>query len=113
MRLFIILPRVPYPTEKGDKLRAFYQIRQLAKTHDVILCALNDGDLHEDAIPVLKKFVSAIHIIPLSKASIAVNLIKSLFSKSRSRWVIFTIPRRWKKSINSSRSTNLTIFSAS
>ena len=81
MRLFIILPRVPYPTEKGDKLRAFYQIRQLAKTHEVILCALNDGDLHEDAIPVLKKFVSAIHIIPLSKASIAVNLIKSLFSK--------------------------------
>jgi sugar transferase (PEP-CTERM/EpsH1 system associated) len=81
MRLFIILPRVPYPTEKGDKLRAFYQIKQLAKNHEIILCALNDGDLHEDAIPVLKKFVKAIHIIPISKFSIAISLLKSLFSK--------------------------------
>jgi polysaccharide biosynthesis protein PslH len=81
MRLFFILPRVPYPTEKGDKLRAFHQIKQLSKQHEIILCALNDGDLHEDAVPVLKKFVKAIHIIPISKASIACNLIKTLFSK--------------------------------
>ncbi len=81
MRLFFILPRVPYPTEKGDKLRAFHQIKQLSKHHEIILCALNDGDLHEDAIPVLKKYVKALHIIPISKISIAYNLIKTLFSK--------------------------------
>lgn len=80
MRLFIILPRVPYPTEKGDKLRAFYQIRELSKKHEIILCALNDGDLHEDAIPVLKKFVKAIHIIPISKLAILLNLIRALFT---------------------------------
>jgi sugar transferase (PEP-CTERM/EpsH1 system associated) len=80
MRLFIILPRVPYPTEKGDKLRAFYQIRQLSKTHEIILCAFNDGDLHDDAIPVLKKYVRAVHIIPISRATIVLNLIRTLFS---------------------------------
>ncbi len=80
MRLFFILPRVPYPTEKGDKLRAFHQIKQLSKHHEIILCALNDGDLHEDAIPVLQKYVKAIHIIPISKISIAFNLVKTLFS---------------------------------
>jgi sugar transferase (PEP-CTERM/EpsH1 system associated) len=80
MRLFIILPRVPYPTEKGDKLRAFYQIRQLSRWHEIILCAFNDGDLHEDAIPVLKKYVRAIHIIPISKTTIAFNLFRTLFS---------------------------------
>jgi polysaccharide biosynthesis protein PslH len=80
MRLFFILPRVPYPTEKGDKLRAFHQIKHLSKHHEIILCALNDGTLHEDAIPVLKKYVKAIHIIPISKFSIALNLIKTLFS---------------------------------
>lgn len=80
MRLFIILPRVPYPTEKGDKLRAFHQIRYLAKTHEIILCALNEGDLHEDAVPVLKKIVKAVHIIPITRTAIALNLIRSLFS---------------------------------
>jgi sugar transferase (PEP-CTERM/EpsH1 system associated) len=80
MRLFFILPRVPYPTEKGDKLRAFHQIKHLSKQHEIILCALNDGVLHEDAIPVLHKYVKAVHIIPISKITIAFNLLKTLFS---------------------------------
>jgi sugar transferase (PEP-CTERM/EpsH1 system associated) len=80
MRLFFLLPRVPYPTEKGDKLRAFHQITQLSKHHEIILCALNDGTLHDDAIPVLKKYVKAIHIIPLSKITVFFNIVKALFS---------------------------------
>jgi len=80
MRLFFLLPRVPYPTEKGDKLRAFHQIKQLSRHHDIILCALNDGTLHDDAIPVLKKYVKEIHIIPLSRITVVFNLIKALFS---------------------------------
>ncbi|MCK9204395.1 MAG: glycosyltransferase [Bacteroidales bacterium] len=80
MRLFFLLPRVPYPTEKGDKLRAFHQIKHLSKHHEIILCALNDGVLHEDAIQVLKKYVKAIHIIPISKATIFFNLIQIFFS---------------------------------
>ncbi|MEI7983501.1 MAG: glycosyltransferase, partial [Bacteroidota bacterium] len=36
--------------------------------------------LHEDAIPVLKKYVKAIHIIPISKITIFFNLLKTLFS---------------------------------
>jgi len=80
MRLFFLLPRVPYPTEKGDKLRAFHQIKQLSKNHEIILCALNEGIIHDDAIAVLKKYVKAIHIIPLSRMTILLNLIKTLFS---------------------------------
>ena len=80
MRLFFLLPRVPYPTEKGDKLRAFHQIKQLSKHHEIILCALNDGFMHDDAIPVLKKYVKTIHIIPISKVTILFNLLKTLFS---------------------------------
>lgn len=41
MRIFILLSRIPYPLEKGDKLRAFHQIKQLAKSNEIILCALN------------------------------------------------------------------------
>jgi sugar transferase (PEP-CTERM/EpsH1 system associated) len=80
MRLFFLLPRVPYPTEKGDKLRAFHQIKNLSKNHEIILCALNDGTLHDDAILVLKKYVKAVHIIPLSKLTILLNILKALFS---------------------------------
>lgn len=80
MRLFFLLPRVPYPTEKGDKLRAFHQIKQLSKNHEIILCALNDGFMHDEAITVLKKYVKAVHVIPISKITILFNLFKTLFS---------------------------------
>jgi sugar transferase (PEP-CTERM/EpsH1 system associated) len=36
-----LLSRVPYPLEKGDKLRAFHQIKELSKKNEIILCALN------------------------------------------------------------------------
>ncbi|NOY50342.1 MAG: glycosyltransferase [Chlorobi bacterium] len=41
MRIFVLLSRVPYPLEKGDKLRAFHQIKELSGNNEIILCALN------------------------------------------------------------------------
>ena len=43
MKIFVLLPRIPYPLEKGDKLRAFNQIKQLAKHNEIILFELNDN----------------------------------------------------------------------
>jgi polysaccharide biosynthesis protein PslH len=80
MKLFILLPRVPYPTEKGDKLRAFNQIKQLSRHHEIILCALNDSVLHEKAIPVLTKYCKSVHIIPISRVTILFNLLKTIFT---------------------------------
>jgi sugar transferase (PEP-CTERM/EpsH1 system associated) len=80
MRLFFLLPRVPYPTEKGDKLRAFHQIKQLSRNHEIIICALNDGVLHQDAIPVLKRFAVAVHVLQIPRLTIAGSLLKSLFT---------------------------------
>jgi len=79
MRIFVLLPRVPYPTEKGDKLRAFHQIKQLSRQHEIILCSLNDSVLHKDALHVLKKYVKAVHVISLNKFSILFNIVKAFF----------------------------------
>lgn len=80
MKLFFLLPRVPYPTEKGDKLRAFNQLKQLSKNFEIILCALNDTVLHDDAVEVLSRYAKAVHIIPLSKGVVLLNLIKTVFT---------------------------------
>jgi sugar transferase (PEP-CTERM/EpsH1 system associated) len=80
MKLFFLLPRVPYPTEKGDKLRAFNQLKQLSRKHEVILCALNDSVLHEDAEKVLSTYAKHVYIINISKASIYLHLVQTLFS---------------------------------
>ena len=41
MKVAVVLTRVPFPLMKGDKLRAYYQIKELAKKHDVYLFCLN------------------------------------------------------------------------
>ncbi len=48
MRILYISHRIPYPPDKGDKIRAFHQIRGLARRHEVDLFTLSDeGEFHE------------------------------------------------------------------
>jgi len=80
LKLLIVLSRVPYPLEKGDKLRAFNQIKELSKKHSIVLLALNDTALHPDAIDELKKYCVAISVMKFSKRTIFFNLVSAFFS---------------------------------
>lgn len=79
-RILVLLSRVPYPLEKGDKLRAYYQIRELAKHHDLFLCALNDQPLHPQAEEKLLPFLKDLRVFGLKKPGIAARLALNLFS---------------------------------
>jgi len=80
MNLVVILSRVPWPLDKGDKLRAYHQIRVLSQDHNIELIALNDAPLHPKAKQELSKYCDKVHIIKLSKIGIFFNLIKAFFS---------------------------------
>ncbi len=80
MKILVILSRVPFPLDKGDKLRAFNQIKQLSKKHQIILFALNDKKLDEFALVELKKYCVAISIIKFSKLTIFFNLVRAFFN---------------------------------
>jgi len=51
MRVLYLCHRIPYPPDKGDKIRAFHQIRALASRHEVDVFTLADdaGDLVHQA----------------------------------------------------------------
>ena len=67
MRIFVLLSRVPYPLEKGDKLRAYHQIRELSRKNEIILCALNpDKKLNKQkAFAALQPFCRSINFIDI------------------------------------------------
>lgn len=79
-KIFIILSRVPYPLEKGDKLRAYYQLRELAKRHELIICAISDIPPHPEARTILSEFSNYIYFFRIKKAGIFLRLLKALFS---------------------------------
>jgi polysaccharide biosynthesis protein PslH len=45
MRLFVITSRIPFPLEKGDKLRLYHQLQTLGQDHQVVLCCLSDNTI--------------------------------------------------------------------
>ncbi len=78
MKLLFMLSRVPYPLIKGDKLRAYYHIKELSKYHDIILCALSDEPVHKEAVEELEKYCKSIHIFKLKWYKIIFNIFLAL-----------------------------------
>lgn len=80
MKLFVLLSRIPWPLEKGDKLRAYHHVKELSKKHHIILVCLTDNAPHKDAYENLKPYCEEIHFIQLSKLGIIWNLFKTFFN---------------------------------
>lgn len=78
-KILVVLSRVPYPLDKGDKLRAFNQIKSLAEQNDIYLFAVNDAKLHPSALAILQKYCKEICIASINKFEIAFNLILGFF----------------------------------
>ena len=81
MKIFVLLPRIPFPLEKGDKLRAFNQIKQLAKRNEIVLCALNDNPKvnEQDAFRALQPYCQSINFIGINKLQIILGLVRAFF----------------------------------
>ena len=62
MKLLVVLSRFPYPLEKGDKLRAYHQIRVLSRQHDIYLFALSDTEVPASSLEALKPFCKEIRV---------------------------------------------------
>lgn len=80
MKILVLLSRFPYPLEKGDKLRAYHQIRHLAQNHEIHLCALNDVQINPGDKKALEPFCKSIHIINLPRIAAAWNIFLAFFS---------------------------------
>ena len=80
MKIFVLLSRFPYPLEKGDKLRAYNQIKFLSKNNEIHLCTLNDTKLDEKSISALEPFCKSITVINLSKFAMLINVIKAFLT---------------------------------
>jgi len=78
LRILVLLPRFPYPLEKGDKLRAFHQLRVLAQRHEVHLCAFNEGPITEEQTKALSGICASVLCIPYNKTNLALNLADGL-----------------------------------
>jgi len=78
MKLLVITSRIPYPLEKGDKLRAYHQLRELSRSHDITLVALTDEPPNPQAKKELLKYCKHVHFLGLNKLELFIQLIKAI-----------------------------------
>ncbi len=77
----MVLSRFPYPLDKGDKLRAYHQIRLLSQNNEVHLIALNEKPASKEGIASLKAYCKTVECIVLPAWRSKLNLVGSLFNK--------------------------------
>ncbi|RLD22235.1 MAG: hypothetical protein DRI69_01735 [Bacteroidetes bacterium] len=80
MKIAYVTSRFPYPVEKGDKLRAFHQIRSLARDHEVYLFALTHAPVSSDHLKPLEAYCAGIYTFPIPRYKILFNTARALLN---------------------------------
>jgi glycosyltransferase involved in cell wall biosynthesis len=79
-KLFMILSRFPYPLEKGDKLRAYYQLRELSKDFRIHLVCLSDTPVSIDNLKQIHVFCEELYVFRLTPLGLIWRILVQLFS---------------------------------
>ena len=80
MKILVVLPRFPYPLDKGDKLRAYHQIVELSKRHEVYLFALSHNEVPHDDYDHLNTFCTAVDYVRLRWLESAWGVLRAFFT---------------------------------
>lgn len=80
MKILVVLPRFPYPLEKGDKLRAYYQIKELSKQNDVYLFCASHCRVLPEHIKAVQAFCKEICLVQSPKLVNYKNIVRNYFS---------------------------------
>jgi len=63
----MITSRFPYPLEKGDKLRAYYQLRELSVHFDVYLISLTEQKITATQLEKVERYCKQVIVYPLKQ----------------------------------------------
>lgn len=80
MKILFLTSRFPYPLEKGDKLRAFYQMRALSGQHEVFLVSISEGQINVNDLEKVRPFTKGMYLINITPIERMASLLRALFS---------------------------------
>ncbi len=66
MRIFFLAQRVPFPPDRGDKITTANEVRHLARSHEVHVFCLADGEDDLAQAEPLRRIVTSVTAVPVS-----------------------------------------------
>ena len=80
LKLLFVTARFPWPLDKGDKLRAYNQLKYLSRHHEIALFAISEQRINKDWIEALSPFCKKIKVIRLSRFRVLLNIVSGIFT---------------------------------
>lgn len=78
--LLFLAHRIPYPPNKGDKIRSFHILRHLARSHRVLLGCFFDDAADAAHVPALGEWCAEVHALPLSPGRARLASLRGLLT---------------------------------
>jgi polysaccharide biosynthesis protein PslH len=67
MKILMIANRLPYPLDRGDRVRFFYVAQTLSKKHEITLLSFYQEETEKQYLEVLGRYFAHIHLVKQSK----------------------------------------------
>lgn len=80
MKILYIAHRIPYPPNKGDKIRSFNEIKHLSMNHEIHLCCLADDPEDLQYQNALKTYCKTVNVVPINPKLAKLKSAMYLFS---------------------------------
>jgi glycosyltransferase involved in cell wall biosynthesis len=88
--------RIPYPPDRGDKVRTLFFLRQFATMGEVCLVSLVDPIQDRDSIQTMKSEFPDSHFIPHCRFTALKNMVRNLFARLPFQVAYYQNPRLTK-----------------
>lgn len=73
MRILCLTSRLPYPPDRGDRLRAFHFIEHLSQEHELSLASFIASEAERSHLPPIQAYCQEVHVLPMSSRRSAVS----------------------------------------
>ena len=78
-KLIFLTSRFPYPLNKGDKLRGYYQLKSLSKEFEIHLICIDEKEVSQESLNAIAPFCSSVNYFVLPKYKRILSLIQSFW----------------------------------
>jgi sugar transferase (PEP-CTERM/EpsH1 system associated) len=79
MRILFLTSRVPYPPDRGDRLRVFNFIKHLSREHDLSLVSFIAQDYEREHLAILRNYCQDVRVVMKSRYRSATTVFGNLW----------------------------------
>ncbi len=81
MRILCLTSRLPYPPNRGDRLRAFHFIEHLSREHDLSLASFITDEAEIEHLEHLRSYCREVRVLPMSPRRSALSTASNIWRR--------------------------------